>query len=91
MGERGEHAGAQLARVLREFEQGRLEEDELEGALAAIPTSADGHGETLGSSPPAGDLVELRRRLEMIHFNVCAAQRRGAILELLRDFRTRGS
>lgn len=76
---------ARLAQLVEEFERGRLEEEELESALEALAVRVAEGAEGAAPQLPS-DLSELRSRLEMIRFNVCAAERRGALLELLRDF-----
>ena len=71
-----------LNALIADFEANRADVE----ALVERLNAASGEGANL-----AGEMRErvenLAQRVEMMHFSLCQAERRGAILELLADFR----
>lgn len=69
---------------IADFEANRIQADELAEALRAVCESGAGEADL------AADIRErvgqLAERVEMMHFSLCRAERRGAILDLLGDF-----
>lgn len=69
---------------IADFEANRIEADELAEALRAGCDSGGGLADEAAEfRERVGQLAE---RVEMMHFSLCRAERRGAILELLADF-----
>jgi hypothetical protein len=77
-----------LRRIFIEFEEGRLSDVEFAGLIGDF---CESHRNRPDADASAGEfaarLEEFALRVEMIQFGVCAAERRGALLDLLADFR----
>lgn len=69
---------------MADFEARRIEADELAEALRAVCES-DGAAAD-GAAAFRRRVGQLAERVEMMHFSLCRAERRGAIVELFADF-----
>lgn len=85
------NAQQELKDILSSFERGAGDLAALAANLQAWYARADTVPGTV-IPPPGGllsDVDELIARLDMIELSVCRAERRGAVLELVREFRER--
>ncbi|TDP71919.1 hypothetical protein DFR33_108133 [Bradymonas sediminis] len=81
---------AELAQIIADFEAARTDAEQLGDALVDFCAR---FGQQENPPDTAGDFLarveQLAARVEMMHFNLCRAARRGAVLELVADFRAR--
>src|SRR5690554_1767077 len=84
--------GAELAEIIADFEAARTDAEQLGDALVDFCAR---FGQQKDAPATAKDLCarveQLAARVEMMRFNLCRAARRGAVLELIADFRARAS